>query len=150
MAERQAALDKIEFVRLSVARLPEIDMVSGFHDPAYIAEMREFFGGRVTDDFVAVSMVSGVGQEWNGVDGLIDFWQDWLEPWEAYSIEVERIVEGANGVLLEVMQRGKLAGAEHDVETPSAAVYVFREDRLARIEFYLEQAAARESAGVSS
>jgi ketosteroid isomerase-like protein len=148
MAERQAALDKIEFARLSMGRLPQIDVVSGFDDPAYIAEVREFLEDRVSDDFVAVSMVAGVGQEWKGLDGLIDFWRDWLEPWEAYSIQLERIVEGANGVLVEVLQRGRLAGAEHDVETPSAAVYFFREDQLARIEFYLEQAPARESAGV--
>jgi hypothetical protein len=154
MAEQRAALDRMEVVRRWIALTPSGDWVSAFQDEAHLARIAAFLDEMAVPDLEVVPMGGGVGgaglvSPSTGARGMIDFWQEWLEPWESFTVEIERIEEGPDGVLIEVIQSGRLHGSTAAVETPSAAVNFFRGDRMSRIEFHLDRAAAREAAGLA-
>jgi hypothetical protein len=151
MAEQKAAVDRVQVVQGLADVVPNGDWVSAFQDEAQMARMRAYLEKVATAELEIEGMVAGQPgfvSPIKGVDGLVDFWREWLTPWESFTLDIGRIVEGAHGVLLEVVQKGHLEGSTGVVETLSAAVHYFRGDRLARIEFHIERAQARKAAGL--
>jgi hypothetical protein len=152
MAEQDAAVDRLHLTQRFIELLPSDDWVTAFQDEAQLARVRAAFGEMATPDLDVEGMIAGergLVAPVEGVDGLIGFWREWLTPWESFTLDLERIVEGPDGVLLEVVQKGRLEGSTAVVETASGAVLYFREDRLARIEFHIERAEARKAAGLA-
>jgi hypothetical protein len=152
MAEQRAAVDRVAVVRALTHFLPRGDWVGAFDDTAEPAQLRTYLEGVAVPDLEVEGMVAGQAglvAPAPGVDGLVEFWRDWLEPWETFTVETREIREGPKAVLIDAVQKGRLAGSRATVETPSAAVFFFRGDRLARIEFHLDQQEAREAAGLT-
>ncbi len=83
--------------------------------------------------------------EFEGRAGLESTWSDWLETFTRVTLEMEAIEEIGDNVLTFVSQVGT---TRHGVEVaqPSAAVWKFRDGRLARVEFYLDRDKAYASA----
>ena len=84
-----------------------------------------------------------------GPEALAEAWRDWLEPWESYYIEVEEIVDaGGDQVLSLVRARARTARDAVAIEHESAAVWLVRKGKIARVRFYLERELALEAAGL--
>jgi ketosteroid isomerase-like protein len=86
--------------------------------------------------------------EATGLDESRQGWLDWLEPWETYHAQVERIIPAGDKVLVLVRLHGRMAGTESEVEMVSASVYLVRDGKIARVEHYANRAEALVAVGV--
>ena len=86
--------------------------------------------------------------EATGLDDARQSWLDWLEPWETYRAQVERIVPVDDKVLMLARVHGRMAGTENDVELIFGSIYVLRDGRVTRVEHYADRAAALEAVGL--
>jgi hypothetical protein len=151
MAEQRSALSPLAVAQRWMEIAPSGDWVTGLRDEARIARMRAFMEEHAAPDVE----VEGIGADairltpaLEGAVGLLEFWRDWLEPWESFYVDVEEIREGSEGVMIEAVQRGRLRGSAAEVNTPSAAVLLFRRGVLRRIEFHLDRERAGKTAGL--
>ena len=80
----------------------------------------------------------GIESEYSGLDGFREGWLDIYEAWESARNQFEQIVPVGDKVLVLLRLYARIAGAEHDVETLAAAVFVVRDGRVARAEFYAQ------------
>jgi ketosteroid isomerase-like protein len=87
--------------------------------------------------------------EFEGREGLLETWGDWLETFARVRLEMEAVEEIGDNVLTFVNQVGTTRHGV-DVEQPSAAVWKFRDGKLIRVEFHLDRERARASAGEPS
>jgi hypothetical protein len=57
---------------------------------------------------------SMVGSDFSGLDGWLEFWRAWLEPWDSYSISSSEWEEVGDTVLyrLDISARGRGSGVE--------------------------------------
>jgi ketosteroid isomerase-like protein len=87
--------------------------------------------------------------KWHGVEGMRRATVEYLNVWEDYRFEVERMVDLGDRILVLERQtaRGKRSGAtiSQDVGT----LLTLRDGLIVRWEYYWERAEALEAAGVS-
>ena len=143
-----------------------IDLVSVFSDPALLEGMRAQFEPFFQPDFVTVGDESEVGLEWEdqeaavpggssrptatGIEGLLTFWRDWLSNWESWVVRPAEFIDVDEQrvlVLLDVKARSKTHRVE--LPLPSANLLTIREGKVARLELFTTQSAARKAAGLS-
>jgi ketosteroid isomerase-like protein len=86
--------------------------------------------------------------EVTGLDEMREFWLDWFEPWESVQNNNERIIPVGDEVVVLARQRGRMAGTKHEVEAMVAGVYLVRDGKLARADFYSDRAEALEAVGL--
>ena len=86
--------------------------------------------------------------EATGFDEARQGWLDWLEPWETYHVQIERIIPVGDTVLVLVRLHGRMAGTQNEVEMIAGSVYLVRDGRVARIEHYANRADALEAVGL--
>jgi len=86
--------------------------------------------------------------EWRGTDGLRKATVDYLNVWEDYRFEVERMIDLGDRVLVLETQtaRGRRSGAVLSQDV--AALLTIRDGLIVRWEYYWERADALEAAGV--
>jgi ketosteroid isomerase-like protein len=86
--------------------------------------------------------------EASGWAGSRQGWLDWLEPWETYQVQVERMIPVGDKVVVLFLLHGRMAGTQNEVEMLGASVYHLRDGRVARVEHYADRADAFEAAGL--
>ena len=84
----------------------------------------------------------------HGINGFREAWDDWLRPFDHYSVEIEELREAGEHFVALGRHRATPKGTEATVEGAAAAVMTFRDGRLARIEFNLDPEAALRAAGI--
>jgi ketosteroid isomerase-like protein len=84
---------------------------------------------------------------YSGTEAL-EFWGRWLEAWDTVEIEYE-LTDAGDRVLAAITQwmRGKGSGVEVDFP-PHWQVFTVREGRISRHAIFLDEAEAREAAGL--
>jgi len=97
---------------------------------------------------VAMVTADGWVTERAGDEGHAESWRDWLAPFDSFRIEFEELAEGPDGVVQMVRQVGVPHGSSAEIVAPGAAVFKFRDGRIARIEFHLSRERALRSAGL--
>jgi len=93
----------------------------------------------------AMTADSSFTAEFEGRDGLQATWADWLDTFSRVRLEMEKVEEIGDNVITFVTQTGTTRHGV-DVAQPSAAVWKFRDGKLARVEFHLDPDLARVSA----
>jgi ketosteroid isomerase-like protein len=128
-----------------------VDMVELVSVPDEVVneERTEFF----TDDFEVRFIAEKYGRgelEAQGGDGLLAMWREWLTAWESYQLDVEEVIDAGDNVVVfaHVKARTKRDGVP--MEHSPAAVWRFREGKIAAVHFYLDRAEALEAAGLPS
>jgi ketosteroid isomerase-like protein len=84
----------------------------------------------------------------SGRTEMVRFMRDFLAAWDQYSIELHDLQEPAPGLFLATgtqSGRGKYSGAQ--TSRPAFTVIAFRDDEIARLEFFWDRAAAVEALG---
>jgi ketosteroid isomerase-like protein len=84
----------------------------------------------------------------HGIDGFREAWDDWLLPFDRYTVEIEELHQRGQHVVALARHEATPKGTEATVEGAAAAVMTFRDGRLARIEFNLDPEAALRAAGI--
>lgn len=109
-------------------------------------EVREGFRPLFTDDFQMRTLESGVGSgvdaEYEGLDGLIRYLNEWFEPFSEYRLRVDEYVEAGDCVLAPSSQWGIGKGSGIRAELELTYLFRFRDGLVARAEQYdtLEEA----------
>ena len=84
-----------------------------------------------------------------GVRGLRECWLDWLAPWESYRAEIEELRDAGDRVLVLTRDFGRRAGTDKEVDFHGCSVWIVRESRIARVEFFAaDRAGAFRAAGL--
>jgi ketosteroid isomerase-like protein len=83
-----------------------------------------------------------------GYEGVRESWERWLENFEEYGFEVERMLDCGDRVLVIAREegRGSLSGAT--ISQRIYVVYTFRSGKIARYEEFYEEQEALEAAGL--
>ena len=85
---------------------------------------------------------------YHGHAGVRESWKRWLENFDEYGFEVERIVDAGDRVLVVACEqgRGSLSGAT--ISQRIYSVFSFRGGKIARYEEFYDERAALEAAGL--
>ena len=142
-----------------------VDLVKAVHPPSGTKVSDLFSEGADDSGLAALAAVltpdfevaagngkgGGIWVEARGLDGLLQTWRDWLEPWEEYWTTVERFVDvDENHVLVLVRDRARAEGSDAEVELAAGSVWTLREGKVARIEFHTGRESACEAAGLQT
>jgi ketosteroid isomerase-like protein len=93
-------------------------------------------------------LVGEMAGPFHGAEGLLASWDEWLEPWESFSIRgIEWVEADDDRVLLLADSTGRMANGV-EIKTPVAALFDVQDGRIVRMRHYLDQAQARRVAGV--
>ena len=125
------------------------DVVPLFRDDATWTRRRPEVEALVEPDCAVVWIAQGQRViEATGLDDTRQGWLDWLEPWETYQPEIERVIPVGDNVLVLMRLHGRMAGTQNEVEMIAASVYLVRDGRVARVEHYANRAEALEAVGL--
>ena len=130
-----------------------VDMVTAIEDEQWLGKVGERVSPDVTTDFL-VPEQGGIEvmeqSHFVGVDGLLEGWRIWLEPWEKFQIDREEIIDVGDGqVLVTAQATGRMH--DSDVEVPQRVATLQRTEngRIVSMRFYLDQEQARRDAGLA-
>jgi ketosteroid isomerase-like protein len=101
-------------------------------------------------DFECVAGTSIGVTTYAGLSGMREAWLDWLKPWATYRTEVEEMTHIPPRILVLYRNFGRLEGSAEEVKTDNAAVWSFRDGRLARAGFYIDRAEALKAVGLEA
>jgi len=129
---------------------PDVDLVELFRDDRAWANIAEVFGP-IWDENVETGMV-GLGQESrnHGVDGLRKTWLEWLEPWDAYRAEIDRVIDCGDDVLVITNDYGRKPGMTAEVRLFGAAVWTVHEARITKAYFFVDRKDALDAVGLDA
>jgi ketosteroid isomerase-like protein len=100
-------------------------------------------------DFETVAPgVPGTENTYLGLDGLRAAWLAWVAPWASYRTETKEAFDAGDRVLLIVNDFGRREGSTEEVKVDGAAVWTFRNGKIARFEAYADRSEAREAIGL--
>jgi SnoaL-like domain len=144
--------ENVELARRIAELMAPEEFVAGFRDDETVRATSTALGPLV-DPELTIEMVGPeyVRQRltYEGIDGYIEAWQDWLTPYESYRAETEEFIDAGDKVVLLVRQLGQTKTGSVPIEAHSAVVFTFRAGKLARLEFYLDRDRAMKAAGLS-
>jgi ketosteroid isomerase-like protein len=141
--------ENVEIV-MGLLPAPEVDFVPLFRDDRKAASSAEAIAHLLDQEFeVAIRGMPDGEKTYAGLDGLREFWLDWLAPWTTYRQEVEEAIDLGDRVLLIIHDFGRSEGSTQEVKGETAGLWSVRDGRIARAEFYLSHAAALEALGLS-
>jgi ketosteroid isomerase-like protein len=83
----------------------------------------------------------------HGVDAVMEFVSDWLEPWDDYKVEVAQLLESGDWVVMSTRQWAKhQTGGEISVDMHAAAA--FRDGKVIEWRWFMNEAGALRAAGI--
>ena len=100
------------------------------------------------DDFEWVVPRHPEGSVRRGAAGVIEFFHEWIEPWEDFQIdwELEQAVPDRVLATVDMSGRGRVSGVP--AEMRFFQVWSYRDGRVVRMEMYYDRPAARQAAGL--
>lgn len=145
--------ENVELARRIASLVADDDFIATVEDDARIEETRSAMRPYVDPEFE----VEMFGPEYaateplahRGMDGYLELWRNWLEPYEHYRVELEEYFDAGDTVVLFVRQLAQPKQSSVPVEARSAVVFVFRDGMLVRLELHLERDRAMKAAGLS-
>jgi ketosteroid isomerase-like protein len=144
--------ENVELATRIMSSLPLDDLAGAFRDPSRVAAMGGTLEQLVEPDVEIVRIgpeYTGEGVTYRGLAGFLEFWTDWLEPWESFRIETEGFLDAGDKVIQLARQTGRLEAGGTPIESLGAAVMTFRDAKVVRIEFHLDRERAMKAAGLS-
>jgi ketosteroid isomerase-like protein len=144
--------ENVELATRIMSSLPLDDLGGAFRDSGRVAAMAATLEPLVKPDVEVVRIgpeYTGEGVTYRGLEGFLEFWTDWLEPWASFSIETEAILDAGDKVVQVARQTGRTDDQSAPIESQGAAVMTFQDGRLTRIEFHLDRERAMKAAGLS-
>jgi ketosteroid isomerase-like protein len=112
--------------------------------------VREAVGHLYSDDVELRTLESGLGTGvdgfYEGLEGMIQYLQDWLEPFGEYHVEWLEYIEAGDCVLVPSRQWGVGSASGARAELELTWLYELRDGRISRMEQYDTLDEAREAA----
>jgi ketosteroid isomerase-like protein len=145
MSEENVALVRAAWEPLTEANLAGIDWSADF--------IRDILGRTYSPDVELTTLASGVGtginEHYSGVDGVVSYLREWLEPFSEYQVQNLDYIGVGNCVLVPSRQWGigKESGIRTELELTTLCE--LRKGRIVRVHQYDTLEDAREAAGLS-
>jgi hypothetical protein len=127
---------------------PDVDLVELFRDDQAYANLEEALGPIYHDD-VESGFVGRHESRNRGRAGFRQTWLEWLEPWDSYRSEVDRVIGCGEDVLVLVKDYGRKPGMTAEVRLLGAAVWTVRDGLIVRALFYTDREDAIREVGLS-
>ena len=140
--------DNVELVQRLLPP-PGVDLALVVRNDELIAGFLEQASPHVHPRFECVADWGGERAVYQGLDGLRALFLDWLAPWTTYRSETERFEDLGDRVVVLVRDYGRRADVELEVEVLGASVWSFRDQKIARAEFYARRHEALEALGLA-
>jgi ketosteroid isomerase-like protein len=100
------------------------------------------------DDFAWVVPNHPEGAVRYGPDSVIEFFHEWIEPWEDFEIDWELEQGAPDRALATIDMSGRGKGSGVPVELRFFQLWTVRDGRVARMEMFNDREAARRAAGL--
>ena len=138
----------------AIQRVGRVDLVELFREgPSAMAGPADIeisaFSGDADIEFVGQAVGPLRDRRLTGVEGLIEGWRDWLEPWASYVMETEQVIDAGAYVVSLIHVRAKTSHDGVEVEHDPAAVWTVEDGVVVAVTFYLDRDQALEAAGLS-
>ena len=85
-----------------------------------------------------------------GLDGFVDGWRDWLEPYATYRISTEGYIDAGDKVVVLIRVRATTGRGGVVVEHEPAALWTLADGTVVALQMYLERDDALREAGLPS
>ena len=85
---------------------------------------------------------------YRGHEGVRESWERWLENFEEWGFEVERMLDCGDKVLVYVREEGRGSLSGGTISQRNYMVFTFRDGKVARYEEFYEEQDALEAAGL--
>jgi ketosteroid isomerase-like protein len=101
------------------------------------------------DDFEWVVPNHPEGAVRHGADSVIEFFREWMEPWEKLEIDWELEEAGPDAALaiIEMRGQGRVSGVPAEMRV--FQLWTFRDGRAVRMEMFTDMDEARRAAGLA-
>jgi ketosteroid isomerase-like protein len=87
------------------------------------------------------------GRVYRGHEGVRESWERWLENFDEWGFEVERISDHGNRVLVVAVEHGRGSASEAEVSARNYMVFTFRAGKILRYQEFYDEAQALEAVG---
>jgi ketosteroid isomerase-like protein len=140
----------VKRVQASGVDLAELFRASAIPDPSATGIDLTAFESDFEIEFIARRVFGSIPPRTShGLQGFVDGWRDWLEPWESYYIEAEDFIDAGDQVVSLTRVLAQTTRDAVAVEHRPAAVWSLREGKIVRVRFFLDRGEALEAAGLS-
>jgi ketosteroid isomerase-like protein len=127
---------------------PEADIAHLFRDQDAFESTVAALAGILDPNLESVAVWAGEGRTYKGIDGFRQLWLDWLEPWDTYQVQVDEIIEAGDRVAVLIRDHGRRHDTDAEVELISGSVWMVRDGKIARAEFYANRNDLFEATGL--
>jgi ketosteroid isomerase-like protein len=149
LSEWAMSQENVEIVK-TFLRPEGTDYTELFGDDALWAANKDAVEPLLERDFAGTFVAWGQRAEFAGLDGLREAFRDWLSPWRSYYDEIQDVFAvGDDRVVVLGRQHGYRLDTEAEVVSHTAGVYLVRDGKIARVEYYATQAEALAAVGLS-
>jgi ketosteroid isomerase-like protein len=127
------------------------DYTNLFRDDAVWAAARDARAPFLDPDFEGAFVIWGHREmEFTGFDGMREAFLEWLAPWTSYFDEIEDVFAvGDDRVVALGRQHGHRLDTGSEVQAETAGVYLLRNGKIARVDYYASQAEALDAVGLT-
>jgi ketosteroid isomerase-like protein len=89
------------------------------------------------------------GQVLRGPAAVLEYMIEIQEPWEVFGVEIERIIEAGDGVVVFMRETGRARHGGPEVQNDTAMIFKVRGERVVVITGYLDRDEALRAAGAA-
>jgi len=140
--------ENVEIV-MELQRLGEgADLVLLFREQDALASAQSLLSPFFHDDFESTVGDSPGAMTYIGLTGFRELWLDWLEPWDSYHGSPDEPVDLGDRVLLTHTVYGRFRGSAQEVSARGGNIWIFRDGKIARVEFHSTRDAALKALGL--
>ena len=87
---------------------------------------------------------------YRGHAGVERWLRDWGEAWAEYSFEPEEFIDAGDAVIAVIRMHAKGVGSGVELDRQDALVYLFRDDKILRTDYYNSKKQALEAASAAA
>ena len=84
-----------------------------------------------------------------GPAAVLEYMLEIQEPWEEFGVEIERIIEAGNGVVVFMRETGRARHGGPEVQNDTAMIFKVKRERVVEITGYLDRDEALRAAGAA-
>jgi len=89
------------------------------------------------------------GRVYRGHDGVRESWERWLENFDEWGFELERISDHGDRVLVAAVEHGRGSVSEAEVSARNYMVFTFHAGKILRYQEFYDEADALQAVGLS-
>jgi ketosteroid isomerase-like protein len=89
------------------------------------------------------------GRVYRGHEGVRESWERWLENFDEYGLEIERISDHGDRVLVVAVEHGRGSASAAEVSAHLYLVFTFRAGKVLRYQEFYDEEQALEAVGLS-